>query len=77
MSFPEVLDAVKALDRDEKVQLMQSLREEIGDSTDEELIAKHFPPARHSKCGPLSTVMRGLPCFFSFWSKKRENSANE
>jgi hypothetical protein len=44
MSFSEVLDAVKALDRDEKAQLMQSLREEIGDPTDDALIAKHFPP---------------------------------
>lgn len=41
MSFPELLDAVKALDRSEKAQLLQSLREEIGEPTeDEELIAK-------------------------------------
>lgn len=42
MSFPEILDAVKALPRAEKLQVMQVLSEEL--TPDEALIARYFRP---------------------------------
>lgn len=45
MSFTEILDAVKAMPRCEQVSLIQTLKEEVGEaSSDEELLAKYFPP---------------------------------
>lgn len=45
MSFSELLQAVKALPREEKQQIVDSLSEELAAKlTDEELAAKHFPP---------------------------------
>jgi len=40
MSFSEPLDAVKALPRDEKLQLMQTLHQDFEPTPDEELCAK-------------------------------------
>jgi hypothetical protein len=48
MSFPEILEAVKALPQAEKIQLMHALVDEVGGhrerTTEEAAIAKLFPP---------------------------------
>ena len=45
MSFSEILAAVKALPRDERVSLMEAIKDEVGEPTPEEsLVAKYFPP---------------------------------
>jgi hypothetical protein len=40
MSFSEVLEAVKALPREDKLQLMQALRQDVELTPEEELCAK-------------------------------------
>ena len=48
MSFPEILEAVKALPQAEKIQLMHALVDEVGGhrgtAAEEAAIAKLFPP---------------------------------
>ncbi|HXD89178.1 MAG TPA: hypothetical protein VN641_21985 [Urbifossiella sp.] len=77
MSFPEVLDAVKSLDRREKVQLMQSLREEIGEPTDEELIAKHFPPGETFEIWTPLDCQEGAAMLLQLLEKEKGKLSNE
>lgn len=47
MSFPEILEAVMLLDRDEKLQLMQVLANDVEETSvanHDALVEKYFPP---------------------------------
>jgi len=50
MSYPELLQAIQALDRDEKTQLLHVLEAEVGaigpSGGDAALLARCFPPGK-------------------------------
>lgn len=64
MSFPELLEAVKALPWAEKVQLMHTLADEI--SPEEALLAKYFPPGAvyevlsPVECGEAAAILQKM-----------------
>ena len=54
MSFPEILEAVKALPRAEKLQILRALVEEVGPVAEEAELVRYFPPGTvFELCSPI------------------------